>query len=105
MEFEDAMARAAALLCEHGHEALAATVLRLSAHMRDAGYQGGTGAESTRQRVREGLDDLAREALADAVRAELLYAAGWIAKAEEADRRVSAKRHLDRRPSRDIGQR
>ena len=102
MEFEDALARVAEALDHGGKGALAATVRRLSADMRQAGYQGGTGAASTREHVRDGLDELARQPLSDAVRSDLLYAAGWMARAEEADQLLSAKRHVDRRVSRDI---
>lgn len=105
MEFEDAMARVAELLRAEGQEALVTDALRASANMRDTGYQGGLGAQRTRQGVRELLDDLARDPNAGAVRGELLYAIGWIQKAEEIDREVSAKRHIDRRPSRDIKRR
>jgi hypothetical protein len=99
------MARVAELLRAEGQEDLATRALSASADMRDAGYQGGLGAQSTRRGVRERLADLARDPNAEAVRGDLLYAIGWIQKAEEIDREVSAKRHIDRRPPRDIKRR
>lgn len=99
------MARVAEALDGEGLDSLATTARRLSGDMRRAGYQGGTGGASTRQHVRDGLDELARKPMPEAVRNDLLYAAGWMSKAEEVDQLAAAKRHLDRRPSRDIRQR
>jgi hypothetical protein len=101
MEFSETLAQVAERLAREGNEALAAAVLGASIEMTRA-YQGGRGADGVRSHVRTFLRDIASDPAADAVRGELHYAIGWIEKAERIDKEVSAKRHLDRRASRDL---
>lgn len=99
MEFDDAMARVAERLRGLGEGTLATAALSASAEMA-ATYSGGRGAQSTRRQVRLVLDGIASDLRAAAVLDDLQYAIGWIEKAEELDGLVSAKHHIDRRPSR-----
>jgi hypothetical protein len=104
MEFQATLVRVAERLRAGRNDALATTVLGAGAEMRRA-YLGGRGAAGIRAHVRTTLDEVASDPMAEAVRSDLQYAMGWIDKAERIDQEVSAKRHLDRRPSRDIRQR
>ena len=102
IEFDVFMARLTEDLTLAGHASAAQTVARARSEMHDAGHKGGRGAEQTRQRVVTSLESLAGEPEAQIARDDVDAAIRWVRKAGEIDREVSAKRHLARRPSRDI---
>jgi hypothetical protein len=99
------MARIAEDLTRAGHPSAAETVMRARSEMRDAGYQGGRGADQTRQRVVESLERLVAQPDVRLATDDVLAAVRWVRKASEIDREVSAKVHLRRRPTRDIHRR
>ena len=70
-----------------------------------ARYEPGRGAANTRRRVREVLEAVAKDDRGAAARPDITYALGWVRRLDDWDREVSAKRHLSRRTSRDIGPR
>jgi hypothetical protein len=104
-EFDALVARVAEDLERAGQQSAAETITRARSYMRDAGYQGGRGAEQARHRVIESLERLAALPEAALASDDVLAAVRWVRKAGKVDREISAKGHLSRRPTRDIYQR
>lgn len=104
-EFDALMGRMAEDLTRAGQRSAAETVMRARSEMRDAGYQGGRGADQTRQRVVESLERLAAQPEAHLASDDVHAAVRWVRMASDIDRELSAKRHLPRRPARHIQRR
>jgi hypothetical protein len=101
-EFADALARIAASLASGGQSALGDRVIEAGDDMQTAGYNAGPPGAEARQRVRGLLEDVGNDPAAATIRDELTYALGWLRRVDHFHRELSAKRHLNRQPSRDI---